>query len=37
LQENPLTIARDQIKNIEVLMTIANGKIVYQKEKTNSA
>jgi hypothetical protein len=37
LQENPLTIARDQIKNIEVLMTIVNGKIVYQKEKPISA
>ncbi len=37
LSENPLTVARDRIKNIEVLMTIANGKIVYQKEQTNSA
>jgi len=37
LSENPLTVARDRIKKIEVLMTIANGKIVYQKEQTNSA
>jgi predicted amidohydrolase YtcJ len=37
LSENPLTVARDRIKNIEVLMTIANGKIVYQKEQRKSA
>lgn len=31
LQENPLTVAREQIKNIQVLMTIVNGQIVYEK------
>lgn len=36
LQENPLTVAKDHIKNIQVVMTIVNGKIIYQKEKANS-
>ncbi len=33
LQENPLTVAKDKIKNIQVLMTIGNGKIIYQKDE----
>lgn len=32
LSDNPLTIAKDKIKQITVCMTIVNGKIVYSKD-----
>jgi len=32
LSENLITIDPDQLKDVEVLMTIVNGKVVYQKE-----
>jgi predicted amidohydrolase YtcJ len=36
LQENPLTVAKERLKTIQVLMTIVNGQIVYEKEKTSA-
>jgi hypothetical protein len=36
LQENPLTIVKEQIKTIQVLMTIVNGQIVYKKDKISA-
>jgi predicted amidohydrolase YtcJ len=32
LEENPLKLAKDRIKDIKVVMTIVNGKIVYSKK-----